>query len=416
MKRALVIGGVVVVLAVVLFASLSSSDGKGKVIEPEKAGRRDVVARVKASGTINPRVKVEIQSKVIGEIVALPVKEGDTVGAGQILLEIEKEQYLAARDQANAVLGQATVNLEQARAELANEELNYKRMLDLNREGVASQDALDRARLARDSAEIAVRSQAETIRQARSALQRAQDDLQRTTIRSPMDGVVTALNVEKGETAVMGTMNFAGSVLMTVGDLSELLAEVEVAESEVVSLKVGQKATIRVDALPDTPLAGTVTEIGSSGLKQVDVVKFRVKVVLEKPDPRVKPGMTAKVEIVTAEAPGVVAVPQQAVQTRWLDGKGKEVTRREGDSSQREVTVAYLFVGNKAVRREVKTGIHDELWVEVTEGLAEGDQVITGPYRTLRALKDGEPVRVDKKAEKSAGDKADDDKEKGSAD
>jgi len=416
MKRALVIGGVVVVLAVVLFASLSSSDGKGKVIEPEKAGRRDVVARVKASGTINPRVKVEIQSKVIGEIVALPVKEGDTVGAGQILLEIEKEQYLAARDQANAVLGQATVNLERARAELANEELNYKRMLDLNREGVASQDALDRARLARDSAEIAVRSQAETIRQARSALQRAQDDLQRTTIRSPMDGVVTALNVEKGETAVMGTMNFAGSVLMTVGDLSELLAEVEVAESEVVSLKVGQKATIRVDALPDTPLAGTVTEIGSSGLKQVDVVKFRVKVVLEKPDPRVKPGMTAKVEIVTAEAPGVVAVPQQAVQTRWLDGKGKEVTRREGDSSQREVTVAYLFVGNKAVRREVKTGIHDELWVEVTEGLAEGDQVITGPYRTLRALKDGEPVRVDKKAEKSAGDKADDDKEKGSAD
>ena len=416
MKRALVIGGVVVVLAVVLFASLSSSDGKGKVIEPEKAGRRDVVARVKASGTINPRVKVEIQSKVIGEIVALPVKEGDTVGAGQILLEIEKEQYLAARDQANAVLGQATVNLERARAELANEELNYKRMLDLNREGVASQDALDRARLARDSAEIAVRSQAETIRQARSALQRAQDDLQRTTIRSPMDGVVTALNVEKGETAVMGTMNFAGSVLMTVGDLSELLAEVEVAESEVVSLKVGQKATIRVDALPDTPLAGTVTEIGSSGLKQVDVVKFRVKVVLEKPDPRVKPGMTAKVEIVTAEAPGVVAVPQQAVQTRWLDGKGKEVTRREGDSSQREVTVAYLFVGNKAVRREVKTGIHDELWVEVTEGLAEGDQVITGPYRTLRALKDGEAVRVDKKAEKSAGDKADDDKEKGSAD
>ncbi|MBI4917652.1 MAG: efflux RND transporter periplasmic adaptor subunit [Acidobacteria bacterium] len=416
MKRALVIGGVVVVLAVVLFASLSSSDGKGKVIEPEKAGRRDVVARVKASGTINPRVKVEIQSKVIGEIVALPIKEGDTISAGQILLEIEKEQYLAARDQANAVLGQATVNLERARAELANEERNYKRMLDLNREGVASQDALDRARLARDSAEIAVRSQAETIRQARSALQRALDDLQRTTIRSPMDGVVTALNVEKGETAVMGTMNFAGSVLMTVGDLSELLAEVEVAESEVVALKVGQKATIRVDALPDTPLAGTVTEIGSSGLKQVDVVKFRVKVVLEKPDPRVKPGMTAKVEIVTAEAPGVVAVPQQAVQTRWLDGKGKEVTRREGDSSQREVTVAYLFVGNKTVRREVKTGIHDELWVEVTEGLAEGDQVITGPYRTLRALKDGEAVRVDKKAEKGAGDKADADKEKGSAD
>lgn len=417
MKRALVIGAAVVVLVLILVMSLSAGDGKGKTIEAEKVARREVVARVKASGTIDPRTKVEIQSKVIGEIVALPVKEGDTVKAGQVLLEVEKEQYLAARDQAKAVLDQATVNLERARAELANEELNHARMVDLQEEGVASQDGLDRARLARDSAEIAVRSQRETIRQAQSAFQRSLDDLERTTIRSPMDGVVTALNVEKGETAVMGTMNFAGSVLMTVGDLAELLAEVEVAESEVVNLAVGQKATIRVDALPDTALSGRVTEIGSSGLKQVDVVKFRVRVALDSPDPRVKPGMTAKAEITTAQAPGALAIPQQAVQTRWLDAKGKEVARREGDTSQREATVVYLLAGGKSLRREVKTGIHDELWVEVTEGLAEGDLVITGPYRTLRALKAGEAVKVEKKSEKDKAGSADEgEKEKGSAD
>ena len=411
MKRALVIGAVVLVLGAILFASLSSSGGKGKTIEAENVARRDVVARVKASGTIDPRVKVEIQSKVIGEIVALPVKEGDAVKTGQVLLEIEKQQYLAARDQSKATLDQATVNLERARAELANEELNLKRSVELRREGVVSEDALDRARLARDSAEIAVRSQQEAIRQARSAFERSLDDLERTTIRSPINGVVTALNVEKGETAVMGTMNFAGSVLMTVGDLSELLAEVEVAESEVVNLAVGQVCTVRVDALPDTPLSGRVTEIGSSGLKQGDVVKFRVKVALEKPDPRVKPGMTAKVEITTAEALGVLAVPQQAVQTRWLNAKGKEVTHREGDTSQHETTAVYLFKSDKAVRREVKTGIHDELWVELKEGLAEGDQVVTGPYRTLRALQDGEAVKVEKKSEKSKIEK-----EKGRAD
>jgi HlyD family secretion protein len=157
---------------------------------------------------------------------------------------------------------------------------------------------------------------------------------------------------------------------------------------------------VRVDALPDTPLAGRVVEIGSSGVKTGDVVKFRVKVALDQPDPRVRPGMTAKVEITTKTAPGAIAVAQQAVQTRWLDDKGKEVQRREGDTSQREVSAVYALAGGKAGRREVKAGVHDELWVEVTEGLAEGDEIITGPYRTLRALKDGDAVRREKPAKK----------------
>jgi HlyD family secretion protein len=399
-KRIAVAAAVLAAVALILWGSLRSSDGKGPLVTVEKVARRDVVARVKASGEINPRQKVEIQSKVIGEIVALPVREGDAVKAGQVVAEVEKDLYLAARDQARAALEQARVNLERSRAELANEELNLARVTELRGEGVLSQDAFDRAKLARDAAAIGVRAQQEAIRQAESAHQRAIDDLARTTIRAPMDGIVTALNVEKGETAVMGTMNFAGSVLMVIGDLSAILAEVEVAESEVVALALGQSAVVRVDALPDTPLAGRVVEIGSSGVKTGDVVKFRVKVALDQPDPRVRPGMTAKVEIITKTAPGAIAVAQQAVQTRWLDDKGKEAQRREGDTSQREVSAVYALAGGKAGRREVKAGVHDELWVEVTEGLAEGDEIITGPYRTLRALKDGDAVRREKPAKK----------------
>ncbi|HPC81812.1 MAG TPA: efflux RND transporter periplasmic adaptor subunit [Thermoanaerobaculaceae bacterium] len=402
-RKVLVGIAVAAVLAFVVWASLRSGHGTGPAVEVETVSTRTVIARVKATGEINPKTKVEIQSKVIGEIVALPVREGDAVKTGQIVVEIEKEQYLAARDQARAVLEQATVNLERARVERANAELGLRRARQLAAEGVLSQEALERAELAHDSAVITERAQQETIAQARSALQRALDDLARTTIRSPMDGHVTALFVEKGETAVMGTMNFAGSVLMTIGDLSELLAEVEVAESEVVRLAPGQEATVTVDALPDAPLSGKVVEIGSSGLKKGDVVKFRVKVALASPDPRVKPGMTAKVEIRTATATGVVAVPLQAVQTRWLDDKGAEVERKEGDTTQREVRAVYLFEGGKARRREVVTGIQDELWVEVKEGLAVGDAIITGPYKELRKLRDGAAVRRTPPATPKAG-------------
>ncbi len=397
-RRSLIAAAVVVAVGGVLWASLASTgSAKGAAVEAEKVARRDVVARVKATGAINPKRKVEIQSKVIGEVVSLPVREGDAVSAGQVVVEIEKATYEAARDQAKAALDQASVTLERSRAELANAELSFKRSSRLFDEGITSQDALDRARLERDTAEIAVRSQQQAIRQAGSAYQRAIEDLDRTTIRAPIDGYVTALNVEKGETAVMGTMNFQGSVLMVIGDLSEMVAEVEVAESEVVALALGQEAAIHLDALGDTPLAGKVVEIGSSGVKQGDVVKFKVKVGLDTPDRRVKPGMTARVEIVTQRAQQALAIPQQAVQTRWLDEKGKEVDRREGDRTQREVSVAYFFGQGKAARREVKTGVHDELWVEVRDGLAEGDEVIVGPYRVLRSLKHNDPVRLTEK-------------------
>lgn len=407
MKRILIGAVGVVVVGAVLWASLVSSGERGQVVETEVASRRTVVARVKASGTMNPKTKVEIQSKVIGEIVALPVREGDAVRQGQVVLQIEPQLYQAARDQAKAALDQAVVALERARAEQANAERELTRIQALFAEGVASQEMLDRATLAWQTMGIAVRAQEKAIAQAQSAYRRALDDLERTTIRSPIDGTVTALNVEKGETAVMGTMNFPGSVLMVIGDLKEMVAEVEVAESEVASLTPGQSATVTADALPGLEIPGTVVEIAASGSKQVDVVRFKVKVALTELDPRIKPGMSAKAEIVTERAENVIAVPQQAVQTRWVDENGKEVKQREGDTSQREVTAVYVRQAGKAQRRAVVTGIHDEIWVEVKEGLTGGEEVITGPYRTLRNLKEGDPVRLERKKKDKENERAD---------
>jgi HlyD family secretion protein len=161
----------------------------------------------------------------------------------------------------------------------------------------------------------------------------------------------------------------------------------------VVRVALGQQATVKVDALPDQPLEGKVVEIGSSGVKRGDVVKFRVKIALASPDPKVKPGMTVKVEIRTATATDVVAVALQAVQTRWLDAAGKEVERKEGATDQREVSAVYLLEAGKARRREVKTGIQDELYVEVKEGLKAGDEIVVGPYKELRKLKDGQKAQ-----------------------
>jgi len=393
MKRILMAAGLVVILGVVLWASLSQGEGKGVQVDVEEAAVRELVALVKATGEVNPRRKVEIQAKVIGEIVGLPVVEGQEVRTGEVVLQIERELYVAARDQAQASREQARVNLERARADFANARLNLERARSLHADKVLSDEALERAELAFETAEIAVRAQQQVIRQAESAYRRASEDLERTTIRAPMDGVVTALNVEKGETAIMGTMNFPGSVLMIIGDLSELLVEVDVAESEVVTIALGQDVGVLVDAIPGVSMTGRVVEIGSSGLRQGDVVRFRVKIAIQEPDARIRPGMTARVEIKTALAEQAVTVPQQAVQARWLDSEGREVSRRAGDETQREVTAVYLFRDGRAERREVETGIHDELRVEVAEGLSAGDEVIVGPYRVLRDLKDDDRVR-----------------------
>lgn len=411
MKKALIVAGALIVLALVIWASLRDSGPRGIEVEIEAAELRTVSSRVKATGEITPEKRVEISAKVVGEIIALPVVEGQEVTKGQLLLEIERDLYESARDQARAALRQAEVSVRRQEVQLANAELNLRRSKELIDDGLVSQEALDSAQLALDTAEVELEAQQQAVEQYRSALQRTQDDLARTTILSPMDGTIIQLNAERGETVVPGSTNLPGSVIMTVADMSVLLAEVEVSEVDVIHIALGQEAEVTVDALGAEPQKGHVVEIATSGRKDPaqGTIRFSVKVALDDPDPSLRPAMTAKVDILTATSEEAVTVPVQAVVKRRLDADGEEVKGAKAKGID-EVDVVYLFEDGKAALRKVVMGVSDVLYVEITEGLAAGDQVVIGPYRTLKNLKQGEAIKIE---EKKTDDDASDDEESG---
>ncbi len=408
MKKPLIGAAVVAILALVVWASVRDSQPRGIKVDTQTADFRTVSSRVKATGEITPEKKVEISAKVVGEIIDLPVVEGQHVSAGQLLVEIERDLYEGARDQAQAALRQAEVSSRRIDVQLADARRNLNRVGELFRENLVSQDAMDQAQLAVDTAEVELQAQVHTIEQFESALKRATDDLARTTIRSPMDGVLIQLDAEQGETVVPGSTNLPGSVIMTVADMSRLLAEVEVSEIDVVGVELGQTAEVTVDALGnDDPEIGRVVEIATSGRRDPSqgTIRFRVKIALENPDPSLRPAMTAKVDILTATSEDVLSVPIQAVVKRSIDDDGEEVHGTAADAVD-EIDVVYVVVDGETSVRPVATGVSDVLHVEITDGLSEGEVVVIGPYRTLKKLKAGEAVIAE---EKSAGDDDEDD-------
>jgi HlyD family secretion protein len=409
MKKALIAAAVVLVLALVVWASMKDSGPRGTEVEVQAAEERTVSSRVKATGEITPEKRVEISAKVVGEIINLPVIEGQDVAEGQLLLEIERDLYEGARDQARAALRQTEVSVRRMEVQLANAELNLRRTKGLIRDGLVSQEALDGAQLAVDTARVDLEAQKHMVEQYRSALQRSEDDLARTTIRSPMDGTVIQLNAEQGETVVPGSTNLPGSVIMTVADMSVLLAEVEVSEVDVVNIELGQTAEVTVDALGTEPQTGHVVEIATSGRRNAaqGTIRFAVKVALDDPDPALRPAMTAKVDILTATSEDAITVPVQAVVKRRLNDDGEEVRGRDAKGID-EVDVVYLIEENKAVVRSVVVGVSDVLHVEITDGLEVDEEVITGPYRTLKNMKSGDAVTIDEDKKKTEDDEAGD--------
>ena len=398
MKKALIVTGVLVVLALIIWASLRDSGPRGTEVEVQAAEIRTVSSRVKATGEITPEKRVDISAKVVGEIINLPVVEGQTVRTGQLLLEIERDLYESARNQARAALRQAEVSVRRQEVQLANAKLNMRRTKELIADGLVSQEALDAAQLQLDTAAVEIEAQQHSVEQYRSGLQRTEDDLARTTIRSPMDGVIIQLNAEQGETVVPGSTNLPGSVIMTVADMSVLLAEVEVSEVDVVAVELGQDAEIKVDALGTDSQKGHVVEIATSGRKDPaqGTIRFAVKVAIDDPNPALRPAMTAKVDILTATSEDALTVPVQAVVKRRLDEEGEEV-RGSDAKSYDEVDVVYLIEDDKAAVHKVVVGVSDVLHVEITDGLAVGDEVMIGPYRTLKKMKQGDAVKVEEK-------------------
>jgi HlyD family secretion protein len=401
-KRAIIVIAVLFALGAIVFFSIRSGDRKKSIrVYLEEVERQDISRLVKASGEIDPRVKVNLSAHVIARIERLFVEEGDSIEAGDPVLELEKDAFVAIRDRAVAELSIARSRLRQAEIELEDNDLKLQRMQRLADEMVISSEQLESSQLQHKSAELRLEQSREAILQAQASLEKAEDDLAKTTIFAPLSGRVIELRAEEGEVVVSGTMNNPASVIGIIADLSEILAVVDVDETEVAYLELGQSVELEVDALPDETYSGRVVEIGSSGFqrnRQPDVTFFGVKILLEEPDEILRTGMSVRARINTAEKTDVLVAPIQAVVDRPPladedeSQDNADVTAAEPD----EIRVVFVVEEEAARQRAVETGLSDETHVEILTGLEVGEKVVTGPYRSLKELDDGDPVKVRK--------------------
>ena len=402
-------------------------------VQVESATARDITERVAASGKIQPEVEVKITAQVSGEITKLPVKEGDVVKAGDLLVQINPDTYISALNRAEAALNTAQSNLAAARAQSAQADAQFfaadkawQRAQSLFKDRVLSQADFDQAQVQFRSAEAAkkageegIRSATFAIRSAEASVSEARVNLTRTTLRAPQAGTVTALVKELGE-SVQGTGFTAGEVIMKISDLGAMEVNVEVNESDIVRVELGDSAEVLVDAYADRRFLATVTEIGNTalnaganGFSMDQVTNFSVKVRLLEESYRdvlatgspFRPGMSASVEILTAQKSQVLSVPIQAVTSRgemggeekgegkMEKGEGEKGEGAKAGGAQEAQVGVFLWVDGKAVWRPVVTGIQDSRNIEIKEGLTAEDVVITGPYEWVsRKLEDGDEV------------------------
>jgi HlyD family secretion protein len=403
---------VALVLGLVVFASVKSRDKNVQRVSTAKVTKTPLVATVSCNGRVRARIKVDISSQVMGQIVTLAVVEGDHVKKGDLLLQIDKVQYDAGAQATQAALEALFAQREsdkftreQAQRDLERTKKNFEAHIE-------SEQNLQKAQLGLDSAAANERADERRIEQARANLLANKDSLKKTTITSPIDGVVTAKPVEAGENAIIGTMNNAGTVLLTVSDMSVVEGEMEIDETDIPQVKVGQKAKLTFDAYPDKKFDGVVTEIGGSPITKSalgtdsSAVNFIVKVQVENPPANIRPGFSVSGKIETDRRAAALAIPIPALVVadpasleRATGKKPTPVPTPAGTATaEKKKDVEGVFVVKKdgAVDfRKIKTGISADLQTEVIEGLADGEEIVTGPFKALRSLKIGDRVKVD---------------------
>ncbi len=415
-----IIGGAVLVLLIFIIANLTRSGEATKVVSADKVEQGDIISLVTASGKVKAKTEVDISANVSAKIVELPVKEGQAVTKGQLLVQLDPVRYQAAVDQYRASLASAQAQAELAAAQLEEASLAYDRAKKLHENKLISDEAYDQIRTTYNVQRAQHNAAEHSVERARASLREARNQLEYTTISSPIDGTVTALNAEVGEIVIIGTMNNPGTVIMTVSDLSEIEVEVEVDETDVANVDLDQKATVELDALPDTTFKGIVTEVGNSaqvaGLGTTNqVTNFMVTVLMQETVPAIRPGMSATCDITTAEADDVVKVPIGAVvlrdekeiekQKAGLSGSGtNEAQASEGDESDgetdeeeeesRELEGVFVIEDGHVKFVEVVTGIADQQDIEIISGLEKDQQIVTGSFRMLRELEHGDAVKI----------------------
>jgi HlyD family secretion protein len=428
--------GIVLILGAVAFANFKFKRQEGTAVNVETVRKRDLQAIVSASGKVQPHDTVNISADTMGRVVNLAVDEGMRVKKGQFLMQIDPKLLSSAAQQAEAGLAAARSQMEQlrvsadsAKAALKQSQDAYNRQAQLWKGGLTTKEALDSAestlkmrQAEAASADKQIETQRLRMQQEQGALESARYNLSKVRIQSPIDGIITKRNIQEGETVVVGTMNNAGTVLLTIADMSLIEAQVEVDETDIPNVAIGQPAKITIDAMSGKSFKGHVTEIGNSPIAAAgstqssssQATNFLVKVKVDDEIPDVRPGFTCTAEITTATRQNAVSIPIQATTVREvvLDNSGnivhepKTPGKRAGATTvqaaelqpgqtRKEVEGVFIVRNNQAVFTPVKTGIAGDKYFEVVSGVKEGDQVIIGPFSSVRELADGANVKIE---------------------
>jgi HlyD family secretion protein len=420
----LLIGGAVAVIALLIVLSKTGVVGnkdKGKSVEIANVNATTIVETVSATGKIQPEIEVKIASMVSGEIISLPIKEGQVVKKGDLLVKINPDLYTSGLNRSVANLSGTKSGLTQADASFKEAKANYDRNKTLFDKGIISKSDWDKSVASFEVAKATKQSAYYNVQSASATVNEARDNLGRTTIYAPADGTISVLNVELGE-RVLGTQQMAGTEILRVANLNNMEVEVDVNENDIVKIKVGDEAKVEVDAYLKKQFKGIVTSISnsaSSTLTADQVTNFKVKVRILKESYQdllvgkpityspFRPGMTATVDIVTKTRANVLAVPISSVVVKsdTTAVKGFKVEdedeKKAAPKSEKKLECVFVKVGDKAKIRIIKTGIQDDTNIEVLTGLKKGDVVITGPYSTVsKDLNSGDKVTLDKVEEK----------------
>ena len=439
-RKKLIIGALIVVVAGALVAAnVYFKREQGVEVQVEKIKKHDLESIVSASGKIQAKTTVNISANSMGRVTKLAVEEGTRVKAGQFLLEIDPRSWRtqvvrgeAGLSAQQTAVAQARVQLESARTQLKLSQDTLKRQQDLWKDQLTTKQDLDRAEndvklRERDveSRQASITMESTRVRQTTADLDNAKYNLGQVSIDSPIDGIVTRRNIELGENVMIGTMNNAGTVLLTIADMSIIEAELEVDETDIPNLVLGQTAKVTIDAIQDKSFTAKVTEIGNSPIQAAAsassrATNFKVVVTIEGEIPEVRPGFTCTADITTATRKDVVAIPIQATTVRELvyDDKGNVVKEPAADKkkprpgpvaaaaelkpgqTKKEAEGVFVIKDGKAGFLPVKTGIAGEKFLEVVSGVKAGDEVIVGPFNSVRDLKDGDPVKLQAAAKK----------------
>ncbi|OGD16321.1 MAG: hypothetical protein A2V76_09565 [Candidatus Aminicenantes bacterium RBG_16_63_14] len=398
-KKSLIILAVLLAVGVLVVANLQSRREKTVKVTVDKAKKQDLTSIVSASGEVKPKKNINISAQVPGRIIKIGVVEGQDVKAGDFLLKLDSTQYEAIADRDQNFIRAANSDLIQSEARFQRDKNSYERQQKLFDEQLISKDQLETAKAQFDVASAQTNAIGFQIKQAEASLKSTLDNLSKTTYSSPIDGIITSLRVEEGEVAIIGTMNNPGTVLLTIADLSVMEVEVEVDETDVIGVALGQEANVRVDAFPETVFQGKVTEIGSSALQKTtggvstqESKDFKVVITLDNPSRKLKPGLSASADIVVAEKKQVLAVPISSLVLHDKEAADKNAPAlakdEEGIFAVENGRVKFLPVGK---------GITGGMMIEITSGLQEGQDIVTGPYASLRELKDGVLVKAETK-------------------